>query len=200
MTEKRKPNLVIFLPDQQRVDTIACCGGEKVHAPNLNKLASESVVFERTYVTHPVCVPSRSALMTGMWPHQNGCIRNAVPLDPKFKVISELIDDPDYRMAYLGKWHLGNETERQRGFEDWLSVRNRPGTDYHAFLQTNGIKPDKDNGVYTTVLVSELPLELSKPKFLERRACDFIEKHRSDPFVLIVDEVARASLQEFWFR
>ena len=72
MAAQRKPNLVLFLPDQQRADTIACYGGAKVHAPNLNKLASESVVFERTYVTHPVCTPSRSSLMTGTWPHTNG--------------------------------------------------------------------------------------------------------------------------------
>ncbi|PYJ49070.1 MAG: arylsulfatase, partial [Verrucomicrobia bacterium] len=76
MGAERKPNLVLFLPDQQRADTISCCGGVSVHAPNLNKLASESVVFERAYVTHPVCTPSRSSLMTGTWPHINGCTRN----------------------------------------------------------------------------------------------------------------------------
>ncbi|MEP7016189.1 MAG: sulfatase-like hydrolase/transferase [Verrucomicrobiota bacterium] len=182
----RKPNLIFFLPDQQRVDTIACCGGGKVHAPNLNRLASESTVFERAYVTHPVCVPSRSALMTGMWPHNNGCVRNGIELAPQFHVLTELLADKDYRTAYLGKWHLGNETQAQRGFEDWLSIRNRPGTDYHAFLQSKGIVPDKPNGGYTTVLVSGLPLELSKPKFLERYACEFIEKHRDDPFILVV--------------
>lgn len=185
-TGQRKPNLVFFLPDQQRADTLACCGGEKVHAPNLNKLASESVVFERAYVTHPVCVPSRSALMTGMWPHNNGCTRNTIELDPRFRVLSELVDDPDYCMAYLGKWHLGNETVPQRGFAEWLSIRNRPGTDYHRFLMSNGLKPDKENGGYTTVLVSGLPLELSKPKFLERHACEFIEKNKDHPFILVI--------------
>src|SRR5436190_700982 len=75
MGAQRKPNLILFLPDQQRADTLACYGGVKVRAPNLNKLASESVVFERTYVTHPVCTPSRSSLMTGTWPHTNGCTR-----------------------------------------------------------------------------------------------------------------------------
>ena len=186
MNPARKPNLVIFLPDQQRADTIACYGGAKVHAPNLNRLASNSVIFQRAYVTHPVCVPSRSALMTGMWPHNNGCTRNIAVLAPQFRVLSELIDDPDYRMAYLGKWHLGRETEAQRGFEDWLSIRNRPGTDYNAFLRSRGIPPDKENGGYTTVMGSGLPLELSKPKFLERHACEFIEKHKRDPFLLVV--------------
>src|SRR6266576_7114183 len=90
---RRKPNLIVFLPDQQRADTIACCGGEKVNAPNLNKLASESVVFSRDYVTHPVCTPSRSSLMTGTWPHTNGCTRNSVALDRRFRSFAELIED-----------------------------------------------------------------------------------------------------------
>ena len=186
MAAPRKPNLIVFLPDQQRADTLACCGGEKVHAPNLNKLASESIVFQRAYVTHPVCVPSRSSIMTGMWPHNNGCTRNSVVLAPRFRVLTELVADSDYRTAYFGKWHLGNETHAQRGFENWLSVRNRPGTDYHAFLKSKGIKPDRPTGGYTTIKVSNLPLELSKPKFIERHACEFIEKHKRDPFILVV--------------
>jgi arylsulfatase A-like enzyme len=107
MAANRKPNLILFLPDQQRADTLACYGGVKVHAPNLNKLASESVIFERTYVTHPVCTPSRSSLMTGTWPHINGCTRNSVPLDRRFRVFPELMQNQDYRTAYIGKWHLG---------------------------------------------------------------------------------------------
>src|SRR4051812_18373214 len=186
MSRERKPNLILFLPDQQRADTLACCGGKNVHAPNLNKLASESVVFQRTYVTHPVCVPSRSALMTGMWPHNNGCTRNTIELAPQFRVLTELLDDRDYRTAYLGKWHLGNETVAQRGFESWLSVRARPGTDYHRFLKSKGVPPDKPNGGYTTVLVSGVPLDLTRPKYLERHACEFIEKNKNNPFILVV--------------
>ena len=185
MAGKRKPNLIIFLPDQQRADTIACYGGTKVHSPNLAKLASESTVFERAYVTHPVCVPSRSALMTGMWPHTTGCTRNSLKLGPRFHVLPELIGDADYRTAYFGKWHLGNETIPQRGFENWLSVRDRAGTDYQKFLLSKGMRPDQSNGAFSTLAVSNLPLELSKPKFIEKYACEFIEKHRRDPFLLI---------------
>src|SRR5207237_9128364 len=100
----RKPNLIVFLPDQQRADTIACYGGKKVHAPNLNKLGSESVVFERAYVTHPVCTPSRSSLMTGTWPHNNGCTRNSVPLDRRFLVFHLMLKEMDYRTAYNSMW------------------------------------------------------------------------------------------------
>jgi arylsulfatase A-like enzyme len=184
MGAQRKPNLVLFLPDQQRADTIACYGGVKVHAPNLNRLASESVVFERAYVTHPVCTPSRSSLMTGTWPHINGCTRNSVPLDRRFRVFPELMGDQDYRMAYIGKWHLGEEGPVGRGFEEWVSTDDHG--DYTNFLASKGITPDKQNGRFSELAISNLPIELSRPKFLERQACEFIEKHRGDPFILVV--------------
>jgi arylsulfatase A-like enzyme len=180
----RKPNLIVFLPDQQRADTIACYGGKKVHAPNLNKLAAESVVFERAYVTHPVCTPSRSSLMTGTWPHINGCTRNSVPLDRRFRVFPELMEDKDYRTAYMGKWHLGEEGPAGRGFHQWISTEDHG--DYTNFLISTGVTPDKQDGRFSELAISNLPLELSRPKFLEKHACEFIEKHSRDPFVLVV--------------
>jgi choline-sulfatase len=184
MAAQRKPNLVLFLPDQQRADTLACYGGVKVHAPNLNKLASESVIFERTYVTHPVCTPSRSSLMSGTWPHTNGCTRNSVPLDPRFRVFPEMIEDKDYRTAYIGKWHLGKEGPVGRGFQQWISTDDHG--DYTNFLVGKGLAPDKSNGRFSEVAISNLPIELSRPKFLEKHACDFIEGHQHDPFILVV--------------
>ena len=184
MAAQRKPNLIFFLPDQQRADTIACYGGRKVHAPNLNKLASESVVFERTYVTHPVCTPSRSSLMTGTWPHINGCTRNSVPLDRRFRSFAELMDDKDYRTAYVGKWHLGDDGPARRGFHQWISTEE-PG-DYTNFLMATGQTADEKDGAFSELAVSNLPIELSRSKFLERHACEFIEKHFRDPFILVV--------------
>jgi arylsulfatase A-like enzyme len=180
----RKPNLIFFLPDQQRADTIACYGGKKVHAPNLNKLAADSVVFERAYVTHPVCTPSRSSLMTGTWPHINGCTRNSVPLDRRFRVFPELMQDKDYRAAYMGKWHLGEEGPAGRGFHQWISTEDHG--DYTNFLISTGVTPDKQDGRFSELAISNLPIELSRPKFLEKHACEFIEKHHREPFVLVV--------------
>ena len=155
-----------------------------MHAPNLNKLASESVIFERTYVTHPVCTPSRSSLMTGTWPHTNGCTRNSVPLDRRFRVFPELMEDRDYRAAYIGKWHLGEEGPIGRGFAEWVSTDDRG--DYTNFLVSNGIAPDRQNGRFSEVAISNLPIELSRPKFLEKHACEFIGKNQRDPFILVV--------------
>ena len=184
MDAERNPNLVLFLPDQQRADTVSRYRGVKVHAPNLNKLASESVVFERAYVTHPVCTPSRSSLMTGTWPHINGCTRNGVPLDRRFRVFPELMKEKDYRTAYIGKWHLGEEGPAGRGFQQWISTDDHG--DYTDFLVSAGVAPDKPYGRFSKMAVSNLPLELSRPRFLERHACEFIEEHHRDPFILVV--------------
>src|SRR2546421_7268234 len=182
-----KPNLIVFLTDQQRADTIVCNGSERVHTQNLCNLASEWVIFERAYVTHPLCVPSRASLLTGMWPHQTGCTKNSISLDPRFRTFAELIGDDSYHPAYMGKWQLGDETKRQRGFRDWISTEGVG--DYSRFLDLRGYTPDRPDGSFSERLVSQLPLAISKPRFLEEHACKFIEKHRRDPFVLFVSFV-----------
>ena len=183
----RRPNLIVFLTDQQRADTIVGEQSRTVHAPNLRKLASESVIFERAYVTHPLCVPSRASLLTGMWPHQTGCTKNGVSLDPRFQTFAELIGDDSYHPAYMGKWQLGDEAKRQRGFRDWISTEGV--SDYSRFLSSKGYIPDKPNGSFSERFISQLPLDISKPRFLEEHACKFIEKHCLDPFVLFVSFV-----------
>src|SRR5947199_9431345 len=192
MAATRKPNLILFVPGQQHSDTLACDGGVKVRWPNLNKLASESVVFERTYVTHPGCTLSRSSLMTGTWPHAIGCTRNSVPLDRRFRVFPELTQDQDYRTAYIGKWHLGEHGPVGRGFQEWISTDDHG--DYTRYLISNGVAPDKSNGRFSEVAISNLPIELARPKFLEKHSCDFIEKHQRDPFILVVAFVEPHSL------
>ena len=56
----------------------------------------------------------------------------------------------------------------------------------HKFPHFKGITPDKQDGRFSELAISSLPVELSRPKFLERRACEFIEKHSGDPFILVV--------------
>jgi len=122
--------------------------------------------------------------MTGTWPHTNGCTRNSVPLGRRFRVFPELMEDRDYRAAYIGKWHLGEEGPIGRGFAEWVSTDDRG--DYTNFLVSNGIAPDRQNGRFSEVAISNLPIELSRPKFLEKHACEFIGKNQRDPFILVV--------------
>jgi len=168
----RKPNLIVFLTDQQRADTIVGEGSRRVHAPNLCKLASESVIFERAYVTHPLCVPSRASLLTGMWPRQTGCTKNGISLDPDFEPCRA-----NWRRQLPSRLHgkvaVGDEAKRQRGFRDWISTEGV--SDYSRFLDLRGYTPDKPNGSFSERLVSQLPLDISKPRFLEEHAASYRE-------------------------
>jgi arylsulfatase A-like enzyme len=196
---KEKPNLLFIWTDQQRPDTMAVYGNTKIHAPNLNRLAGESFVFERQYVTQPVCSPSRSSVMTGFWPHTNGCIENNVPLSEKAHCVPEILADTDYRTGYFGKWHLGDEVSEQHGFEEWESIEDiygeyfRRGQDssrkssYSYFLMGMGYKPDKPDGSFSREFASKLPIRHCKPSFLESRTCDFLRRHRNEPFFLYVN-------------
>ena len=85
-----QPNLVFILTDEQRYDTSIHYGNYKIITPNLNQLGNESVVFERAYVTQPVCSPNRSAIMTGLFPHQTGVTMNKIPLDERIETFPEL--------------------------------------------------------------------------------------------------------------
>ncbi len=199
-SSRRRPNLLVFLPDQQRADTLVPYGNGRCHAPNLNRLASQSTVFDRCYVTHPVCTPSRSSLLTGTWPHQNGCIHNNIPLASRWKALPEMLGEAanDYRTAYMGKWHLGDEVFPQHGFQEWVSIEDlyqqyfsagrdrKTLSDYSRFLLSRGFRPDQEDGSFGRRMASNLPIELSKPRFLENHAIAFMERHRRDPFVLFV--------------
>ena len=194
----RKPNLLVFLPDELRTDLIVGNAADSVRAPSLHRLASESIVFERAYVTHPICSPARSSLLTGTWPHQNHCTDNKDVLPANIRCLPEMIADSAYRTGYFGKWHLGDEFLPQHGFEEWVSIedsfktadhrRKKPGqSDYTKFLLAKGYQPDLHNGkCFSLNFPTTLPFELSKPKFLETKACEFLERHRNEPFILFV--------------
>lgn len=193
-----KPNLLFIWTDQQRADTMAAYGNTKIHAPNLNKLAGESVVFQKAYVTQPVCTPNRSAVMTGLWPHTSGCTANNIRLPQDIPSLPEIVNDSDYRTAYMGKWHLGDEIFVQHGFEEWAAIEDnyikyyRKGRDrskrshYHHFLIEHGYKPD-DGNKFSRSFAARRPLEHCKPKFLETKACQFLRRNRNEPFMLYIN-------------
>lgn len=196
--EKQKTNLLFIWTDQQRFDTMKAYGNDLIKAPNLDKLAASSVVFKRAYVTQPVCTPSRSTVMTGLYPHTSGCIENNIPLKRETKTLPELINDPDYKTAYMGKWHLGDEVFVQHGFDEWYAIEDgyhkhySTGRDrnvkssYHSWLIEKGLTPDAD-GRFSRGMASNLPLDQGKPKFLEEKAIDFMERNQDNPFILYVN-------------
>jgi arylsulfatase A-like enzyme len=201
LTHRRtvKPNLLFIWTDEQRRDTMAAYGNTWIQTPHLNQLARESMVLEHAYISQPVCTPSRATVMTGLWPHQHTCRSNNILLPESIACQPELVNDPDYRTMYMGKWHLGDEIFAQHGFQEWVSIEDgyrkyfRPHQDksrrssYWHFLNEQGYQPDEAEGYYSRNFASRLPIEHCKPKFLETQAIDFMQRHCSDPFMLYVN-------------
>lgn len=69
---ERKPNIIIFNPDQMRADALHHLGNAAAYTPYLDALATEGVSFSNAFCQNPVCVPSRCSFMTGLYPHVNG--------------------------------------------------------------------------------------------------------------------------------
>ena len=192
------PNLLFIYTDEQSYRTMAAYGNERIETPNLNRLAAESVVFERAYVTQPVCTPSRSSILTGLYPHTTGCTANNVPLAPRTACLPEMIQNGAYATAHHGKWHLGDEIYPQHRFEDWRSIEDTyipyysSGRDpadrstYHHFLIENGFAPG-DGNLFSRGRAARLPERYGKPAYLAREASRFLREHRDDPFILYVN-------------
>jgi arylsulfatase A-like enzyme len=204
MPDKRPPNLLLIWTDEQRDDTMACYGNTFIQAPNLNRIAEGAFVFEHAYCTQPVCTPSRASILTGLWPHTHGCIRNNTPLPSAHPTLAEMLGGT-YHCAYYGKWHLGDEIVPQRGFKEWLSIEDaiyRPyysqpehlerRSDYHYYLVRQGFEPDataQDGGkVFSRNFAAQLPVEHTKAAYLGREAARFIRgQPRDRPWMLSVN-------------
>ena len=197
--EKSKPNLLFIWTDEQQYFTMKAYGNEIIQTPNLDLLASESFVFEKAYVAQPVCTPNRAAVMTGLYPHTTGTVNNNIPLPKDIKTLPEIIDDPEYHSAYMGKWHLGDEIYKQRGFDTWVSIEDnyiqyyQPGrdredrSDYHHWLLEKGYSPDNKDNRFSRSFAARRPFEHCKPKFLEEKAIEFLDNIGNEPFILYIN-------------
>lgn len=198
----RQPNLVFIYTDEQAVSTMPCYGNRQIETPNLNSLADKSFVFDQCYCSQPVCTPSRSSILTGLYPHATGCTENNMLLPDNIKCLPELADFSGYKTGHFGKWHLGDEVFAQHGFEKWISIDDgyrkyyRPERDssahcsYYHWLRRSGIKPDvDDNGFFSFSrgFTAGLPEEYSKPAYLAEESVRFIRNNKDNPFILYIN-------------
>jgi len=68
----RAPNIIFFVPDQLRAESLGCYGHSLVRTPNIDRLASEGIRFQNCQSQYPVCTASRCSLLTGWYPHVRG--------------------------------------------------------------------------------------------------------------------------------
>lgn len=202
-TAPAQPNLVFILPDRLRQDTSAAYGNDWIQSPHMDRMASESFVFEHCYVTQPVCAPARASIMTGLYPPTAGMPRNRLIMPAEVQTVAQMVSD-DYKTGYIGKWHLGDEIIKQRGFNEWVSANDywwpeytnpddqKKFSDYHDSLVDEGYEPEQEHPGGKTFSMEQrsgMPPAQQMASFLADSAAEFIEQNRDDPFVLYVSSI-----------
>ncbi|CAG8885561.1 unnamed protein product [Penicillium salamii] len=90
---RSRPNLVIFMPDQLRYDSVGCFGNPHVKTPNIDAFAARGTKFTNCYLQATVCSQSRCSLYTGQYPHVSGhrSLENLIkPWEPNmFRALKE---------------------------------------------------------------------------------------------------------------
>ena len=108
-TTKQPPNILVLMTDQQSAEAMSCClGRHHLHTPTMDRLAAEGIRFDQAYCAHPLCVPSRTSMFTGRYPHETGVLTNDDrSLDSgRFPCLAPLFKAHGYDTAYIGKWHV----------------------------------------------------------------------------------------------
>ena len=172
----RPLNVLSIVCDQMRGDCMSFLGHPNARTPNLDRLASQGVVFDRAFVNNPVCVPSRKSCFSGLFPHQHGSLTNRTKtfLDWDDSLLGHF-DKAGYRCGWSGKNHTYNSKALEN--LDFQSIRSR-----EPFRAYNGTVPPHWHGdVYW-------PEDDCYPAVNTRAALEFLDgsKGSSDPFFLHV--------------
>ena len=110
----KRPNILLIVGDNMQWGTIA--NRSECRTPNINRLASEGLLFNRSYTTAAVCSPARNALLTGAFNWGFGTYNqpdnsSAISTDPFPDIVTyaQRLSAAGYRLGYNGKWHTSTK-------------------------------------------------------------------------------------------
>ncbi len=171
-----RPNILIIFTDDQGWGDLACYGSKTNKTPRMDLLAKEGMRFTSFYSQH-VCGPSRSALLTGRYPHRS----KGWGMPASEITFAELIQKVGYQTACIGKWDVSNRKAiiprmpRAQGFDYYfgtLGANDGGRVKFHEDDEAAGTTDDMGSltGLYTD------------------KAIEFLKKKRDPkrPFVLYV--------------
>ncbi len=122
-----RPNIILCMTDDQGWGDTGYNGHPVLKTPNLDKMASEGLRFERWYSGAPVCSPTRGSSLTGRHPYRYGVFfANVGHMRSEEVTLAELLKTQGYATGHFGKWHLGTLTTEIKD-----SNRGRPGQTEH---------------------------------------------------------------------
>ncbi|MFN7936083.1 MAG: sulfatase [Bryobacteraceae bacterium] len=171
----KKPNVVVVMTDDQRWDCLGVAGHPFLKTPNLDRLANEGARFENAFVTTSLCSPSRASYLSGLYAHAHGVQNNFTDYPAGLASYPRALQAAGYQTAYIGKWHMGEQSDDARpGFDYWASHKGQ-GKYNDTEFNVNG-KRAVLPGYYSHVVTN--------------LAVDWLKQPRSSPFLLIVGHKA----------
>jgi arylsulfatase A-like enzyme len=134
----KRPNILVIVVDQLRFPQwFSPAAAGLGLPPNLERLRSGGVSFERHYTASNDCTPARSTLLTGLYTHQTGCmITGGSTLDPGFPTWGTMLREHGYRTRWLGKWHLTHHDNK------WTAANGSRSLERYGFA--GGVYPSPD--------------------------------------------------------
>jgi arylsulfatase A-like enzyme len=153
-------NIVFILTDDHRYDFLSFHprAPEWLDTPGFDRLAKRGAHLRNAFVTTALCSPSRASVLTGKYAHKHGVVDNSTPVPASTVFFPQSLQKAGYRTAYLGKWHMGEQTagdDPRPGFDQWISFPGQ-GVYVDPVINVNG----KRAGVkgYTTDLLTDSAL------------------------------------------
>ena len=172
-----RPNILFLFSDDHAWQSIGAYEGrlkDVANTPNIDKLASEGMLFRKCYVANALCGPSRAAILTGKYGHRNGVTWNrSANFDGSQQTFPKILRQSGYQTAIIGKWHLKSTPT---GF-DYFDVMRGQGRYYNPLLLTgdaDGLKDERVVMGYNSDIVGDLTIEWLKNG-----------RDKSKPFVLM---------------
>ena len=166
-----RPNVVVFLSDDQGWGDFSLNGNTNLSTPNIDSLARDGASFESFYVC-PVCSPTRAEFLTGRYHPRGGVYSTSAGgerLDLDEQTIGDVFKAAGYATGAFGKWHNGMQAPyhpNSRGFEEFYGFcSGHWGNYFDPLLEHNG-KMVKGKGFCVDDFTD--------------KAMDFIEKSTED--------------------
>lgn len=133
----RRPNVVVFLADDQGWGDLSLNGNTNLQTPHIDSLARDGVRFDRFFV-QPVCSPTRAEFLTGRY-HPRGGVRDVSRGGERLNLdeltIADMFRSAGYATAAFGKWHNGMQFPYHpngRGFDEFYGFCSGHWGDYFS--------------------------------------------------------------------